>query len=386
VLITRNALDSAVGDSRAAGLIDFLNSEPLDSLSRDLDLIAPEEVAAIFNIGVSIANIQTANLGRRMEDIRAGSNGFSAAGFAINDRTPGWSGGLAGPTGPEGKSGQSIIQPTPDNRWGVFVTGLGEFTNVGDTSNARGYDLSTGGLTLGVDYRVCSNFAIGLTGGYAHTSAGLADNGSLDVNGGKIGLYATAFSGGFYVDTAVTGGFNSYDTRRTALLGSALGSTNGGDLTALVAGGYDWKSGGLSIGPIAGFQYTYTSIDSFTESGSLAPLSFNSQNTDSIRTSVGLKTSYEWKIGGVLVKPELRAAWQHEFGDTDSSIVSRFANGAGNSFTVNGPQIGRDSLLVGAGVAVLLNDRISTYAYYDGELGRTNYISNNVSAGIRVSF
>jgi outer membrane autotransporter protein len=266
------------------------------------------------------------------------------------------------------------------------VTGLGEFTNVGDTSNARGYDLSTGGLTVGVDYRVCPQFAIGLTGGYAHTNAGLADNGNLEVDGGKIGLYATAFGGGFYVDTAVIAGFNSYDTRRTALLGEAHGSTNGGDLTALLAGGYDWKAGGLSIGPIASFQYTYVGFDSFTESGSLAPLNFNDQNADSIRTSVGLKTSYDWKVGSVLVKPEIRAAWQHEFGDTEYSIVSRFANGAGNSFTVNGPAIGRDSLLVGAGVAVLWNDRISTYAYYDGELARTNYISNNVSAGIRVTF
>jgi outer membrane autotransporter protein len=86
------------------------------------------------------------------------------------------------------------------------------------------------------------------------------------------------------------------------------------------------------------------------------------------------------------VKPEFRAAWQHEFGDRDYSLVSRFASGAGSSFTVNGPAIGRDSLLVGAGVAVLLNDRISTYAYYDGELGRTNYVSHNVSAGVRVTF
>jgi len=206
------------------------------------------------------------------------------------------------------------------------------------------------------------------------------------VDGGKIGLYATAFGGGFYVDTAVTGGFNSYDTDRTALLGSAHGSTDGADFTALLAVGYDWKSGGLSIGPVANFQYTYVDFDGFTESGSLAPLKFNNQNADSIRTSIGLKTSYDWKVGSVLVRPEIRAAWQHEFGDTEYSIVSRFANGAGSTFTVNGPQIGRDSLLIGAGAAVLLNDRVSIYAYYDGELARTNYISNNVSAGLRLTF
>ena len=49
-------------------------------------------------------------------------------------------------------------------------------------------------------------------------------------------------------------------------------------------------------------------------------------------------------------------------------------------------EIGRDSLLIGAGAAVIFNDRVSVYAYYDGELARTNYSSNNVSAGVRVSF
>ena len=33
---------------------------------------------------------------------------------------------------------------------------------------------------------------------------------------------------------------------------------------------------------------------------------------------------------------------------------------------VNGPAIGRDSLLIGAGAAVYINDRVSVYAYYDG--------------------
>jgi outer membrane autotransporter protein len=233
---------------------------------------------------------------------------------------------------------------------------------------------------------VSPNFAIGLTGGYAHTNADLVNNGSLDVNGGTIGAYATAFGGGFYIDGAATGTFNGYDEHRTALLGTASGDTDGRDFNGLVAAGYDWKSGGLTIGPTVSYQYTYVEFDGFTEHGSLAPLTFSDQNAHSSRTALGAKASYDWHVGHVVVKPELRAAWQHEFGDTDYSIVSRFANGAGNSFTVNGPTIGRDSLLIGAGAAVIFNDRVSVYAYYDGELARTNYSSNNVSAGVRVSF
>jgi outer membrane autotransporter protein len=381
-----HALDSAVGDPGASTLISFLDDQPINQLCGDLQLIAPEQLASIFNIGVSLANVQTANLKRRMEDIRAGSSGFSAAGFALNGSAPSVSDGFAGISGPEGKSGPPVMVPTPENRWGVWITGIGEFTNVDSTNEAAGYDLQTGGVTFGVDYRVCPNFAIGLTAGYAHTNADLANGGNLDVNGGTLGLYATVFGDGFYLDTTVTGGPSGYDTHRTALLGTANGSTNGGDFNVLVAAGYDWKKGDLTIGPTANFQYTYVGFDGFTESGSLAPLNVHSQNAESERTAFGMKASYDLKVGHVVIVPQISLAWQHEYGDQAYSIVSSFASGAGNSFTVNSPRIGRDSLLIGAGAAVLLSERISIYAYYDGELFRTNYQSNNVSAGVRVTF
>ena len=380
------ALNSAVGNPRASTLIAFLDDQPLNNLCGDFTLIAPEALASIFNAGVSLANVQTANLIRRLEDIRAGSTGFNSSGFTLNGSPPNFSGGFAGVSGPEGKSGPSVMTPTPENRWGVWVTGIGEFTNVDSTNDAAGYDIRSGGVTLGVDYRFTSCFAIGLTAGYANINADLPDGGNLDVNAGQLGFYATAFGSGFYADAAVTGGPSGYDSRRTALLGSASGNTDGGNFNVLIAAGYDWQKGGLSIGPTANFQYSYVGFSSFTESGSIAPLKFPSQNAESERTAFGMKASYDWKVGHVIIRPELSLAWQHEFGDQSYSIVSSFANGAGNSFTVNSPQVGRDSLLIGAGAAVLLSDRVSLYAYYDGEQLRTNYHSNSVSAGVRMTF
>ena len=63
------ALDSAVGDPRASELIGFLNNQTLTNLCDDIDLISPEQLTSIFVIGVSLANVQTANLQRRMDDI-----------------------------------------------------------------------------------------------------------------------------------------------------------------------------------------------------------------------------------------------------------------------------------------------------------------------------
>ena len=388
-------LDKANNSGQSKGLLTFLATEQVGKLHGDLDKLAPEELASVFNIGISLANVQSANLERRMGDIQAGSAGFSAAGYSMGGSGPSYSGdanynsGATSYRGPAGQGGKEMRAPGEPIPVGVFITGVGEFTNIGNTANAQGYDLTTGGFTLGVDLKLTPHFAIGISAGYARTGADLTNNGRVTVDGAKGSIYATYFTdSGFYVDGAVGGGYNNYDTRRTVLKGTAQGSTSGGEFNALLAAGYNWKSGDLNIGPTANVQYTNVSVNSFRERGSLAPLNIGSQSGDSLRSSLGFKASYDIHpvASGVVIRPEIRAAWQHEFGDSSFALDSRFANGAGNTFTVRGPQIGDDSLLVGAGVAVLWNERTSTYVYYDGELLRSNYSSNNVSGGVRMSF
>jgi uncharacterized protein with beta-barrel porin domain len=385
-LAVAKALDSAAGDPREAALFAFLNSQPIANLPNDLNLISPQQLGSFQATGTAQGNTQIASLSGRMANIHAGSTGFSSAGFAIKGAMASFGEGFAGVSGPEGKSGPAVFAPTPDNRWGVFLTGIGEFTNVGTTPNATGYDVNTGGFTMGVDYRVCPYFALGLTAGYAHSNVNLAAGGDIDVNSGKLGVYATAFGQGFYLDTAISGGPSGYNSRRAALQGTASGSTNGGDFDFLVAAGYDWKYNGLTIGPLASFQLSYVGIDAFSESGSLAPLKFPDQNFESGRTGFGGRVAYDWKIGHVTVIPEFRATWVHEYGDTAFSMVAGFATGAGNSFTVTSAQVGRDSLGIGAGVSVIWNERVSTYVYYDGEVDLTNYQYNAVTGGVRLTF
>jgi len=411
-------LDSVAFRHNPPKVIDYLDGRSLSELPSDFDKIAPEELTSVFTIGTALATVQSQNIQRRTDDIRSGASGFNAANLAINGDGPSFSGGfdittgVAGPSGDDGKEvkeTKEVVAPA-ENRWGVFLSGTGEWVSVGNDGNARGYDLQSGGFTLGVDYKFTPNFAVGLMAGYTGTTADLTDHGRIWVNGGKIGLYATFFQNevqaaptmskdskevqpptasiakGFYADLAVTGGYNSYDTRRSALQGDARGDTDGGELNALFGAGYDFKAGGLTFGPTASFNYTYLGTNGFNESGSLAPLSVHGGNSDSLRSAFGIKASYDWKLGGVVIKPELRAAWQHEYGDAAYGLDSNFANGGGSTFTVNGPKLGRDSALLGAGFAIQCSERCSTYFYYDGELGRKNYQSSSVTGGIRVAF
>ncbi|MEZ0254411.1 MAG: autotransporter outer membrane beta-barrel domain-containing protein, partial [Chthoniobacter sp.] len=416
-------LDRAMNDRHASKLVNFLGTQQITRLPGDFDKIAPEEYTSIFTLGESYDNVQSLNLQRRTDNIRSGSTGFSAAGLAMNGYNPSFDGpiqfrtGTAGPNGDDGKTSKEVKQVIPEeSRWGAFLTGTGEWVGVGDDFNAKGYDIASGGFTLGVDYKLTPHLAVGVMAGYVGTTVDTNDGGRVRANGGKLGLYATAYQNrqpvapastgmskdsskeskevispvevdpGWYADLAVVGGYSGYDVHRSALNGTARGDTNGGDLNVLFGGGYDFKRGGFTFGPTASFNYTYVGVGDFTETGSLAPLHFGSQGQESIRTALGIKASYDWKVGGVIVRPEFRAAWQHEYGDAAYEIDSSFANGGGSTFTVNGPRIGRDSLLVGAGFAIQINERFSTYFYYDGELARTRYDSHNVSAGVRVAF
>ena len=303
-----------------------------------------------------------------------------------------------------------------ENRWGAFLSGTGEWVNVGNTDNARGYNLESGGFTLGVDYKLTPNLAIGVAAGYTGTTSDLTDGGRIWVNGGSIGLYGTFFQNkqaapaptmskdsskeapapapsiakGFYAGTQPLSSAATTVTtpRRAGLQGDVVrGDTDGGEVNALFGTGYDCKVGAPTIGPTATFNYTYVGTNSYTEHGSLAPLDIRGGKADSLRTALGFKASCDWKLGGVIIKPELRAAWQHEYGDSIYDLTSSFASGAGDAFTVSGPKVGRDSALLGAGFAIQCSASAArpTY-YYDGEVGRRNYESNAVTGGVRIAF
>jgi outer membrane autotransporter protein len=342
-------------------------------------------LTALYEISFSNANIQRLNLEDRLDDIRSGSNGFSSnmkvngGNVTRDDKAP-----------VDGKSPKNvlepILQPAPENRWGVWVTGFGDFVTVDSDANAQGYNFTTGGVSLGIDYKIGDQFAIGAMGEYSHTWTSLDPSGHIDVDSGRGGLYATWFNHGIYLNGAIYGGYNNYDSSRSGFGGSANGSTEGAEWSTFISGGYDFHFGQLTVGPIASLQYTDVHIDGFSENGSLAPLAIRSGSAESLRSDFGFRLFYQWQIGNIVIEPSLKAAWEHEYKYSALPITAGFAEIAGPSATFFGPSEGHDSAVISAGIAVRLTPAISTYVNYDGQLGRENYSSNAVTGGVRISF
>src|ERR1700693_1455156 len=386
-LTTGASLDGRALAINGAVTLDTNNIQAPAIPIKTARLIAPEELASIYEITFALDTMQGVNLIQRMDDIRAGSSGFCAAGYTPQVISQGYSKDFDGKTTLLDKNPTPAFVPAPENRWGVFVTGSGEYVKVGDEDdNALGYKITNGAVILGADYRLSHNFAVGIYGGYETGDATLFGNGRLTMEGGNVGAFATYFCNGFYVDVAGGGGWNSYDIRRTALMGDARGKTDGSEVNALGAIGHDWKIGCFNIGPTASIQYTNVNIDRYTENGSLVPLQIQDQSEDSLRSTVGLRASYDIRAGSMIFRAEARAAWLHEYYDQAYPIDARLASGGGGVLTAFGPTVGHDAAQIRAGVSAQLSRAFAVYVYYDGILGRSNYDSNGASGGFSFSF
>lgn len=381
-------LDSIADNPRMAALVNYLNGVPETAIPGKLEKIMPTDLIPMFDASIATAQTQAFNLQRRMEEIRGGAKGFSASGLNLSDShgTRSYNGNSNGTDGKRliDKDGKELSPAPISDRWGFFINGSGELVDQESTAIARGTDFTTGGITTGADYRLGDHAAVGLTTGYASTTGNGRTDGAVKIDSGKLGLYGTVFGRGFFLNGVVGGGLNNYDTKRDTIGGNARGDATGKDFSALLGTGYTYRKGGLSVGPIASLRYSWVGIDGFTEHGSLAPLRISDQSEASLKSTAGLQTSYAFQLGKTIVTPQVRAQWQHEYLDTARGIGASFL--PGGAFTVHGPEIGRDSLLLDLGTSVQLTQSVGVYAFYTGNLGGKNYTSHAINGGLQLSF
>ena len=339
-------------------------------------------LTSIYTQGFAQFDTEVFSLQQRFADLRMGSRDTDAADALPPNFTPRGK----NPWGGKGaKSGGGVLPNevalTEDNRMGFFISGTGDSITAGDDN----YDGKTLGTSLGVDWRLNDRWVTGVTLGYSHSRSDLMNDGKVEADGAKAALYALYDRGGFYTEGLIGGGYNSYDIERSAFLGKARGNTNGAQFDTYLGMGYDVTSGGWTITPMASLLYTMVGIEGYDEIGSLVPLKIESQQASSLRVRLGPRVAYTSQVGSARVTPSLSAQWQHEFADDELSFEARFSNAPGHTFTVYGPRIGRDSLLLTAALNIAWK-RYAAYLAYQADLGRENYERQTLLIGCRVNW
>jgi outer membrane autotransporter protein len=352
------------------------------------DQIMPGFYESLTNIAIGQAFFQTQMLNQHISSVRLGAAGFQAIGGIsqplVNDKN--------GKSAVDAKDASPILESTTATNWNAWALGTGTFSRSSNLGSLQNYDNDAGGLLVGADYRWNENFVTGLYGGYDYSHAEYNGGGSTKGDSFSFGTYASYAKEGYYADAVIGGGYTEFQTQRSidfsTIDRTASADPNSDQFTAGLNLGKDFEIGKFTLGPIAGAQYTYAGIDSFTESGAESlDLSLGQQNANSLQSMLGGRIAYTWSVNQkITLIPEVRMFWQHEFLNNARTVDASLDGGSGAAFDYETSDPYRDSVFAGAGVTAQFGKNLSGSVFYNINFGSQSYQSNMVSAGLNLSF
>src|SRR5690606_26053342 len=179
---------------------------------------------------------------------------------------------------------------------------------------------------------------------------------SANVDLNEWGLFFTRHGGGLHATLVGSGGTSGYDVRRGSLGAGQQGEYGGSFANVYGEVGAEYSAPWLTLRPFAGLGYTSLHADGLTEEGALLNLAVSDASIDSLRSMVGLDTSWLLSHRNSLAL-DLRAMWMHDllFGGVPH-VHTGLAGLTGNA-AIAGADIGRDFALLGTGLSMDLVPR-----------------------------
>ena len=126
----------------------------------------------------------------------------------------------------------------------------------------------------------------------------------------------------------------------------------------------------VTLVPYAGLSYLHSERDGFTETGAgSANLSVGDASEDSLRSTLGLRLSRAITTrDNHRITPYLDAAYVREYLDSVSRLDAGFSVVPAAVFRIDGSDLDRDRMQLGAGVYGQWNDNTTLQLGYAGEL------------------
>jgi outer membrane lipase/esterase len=281
--------------------------------------------------------------------------------------------------------------PRTDGQVGVFVNGEVNYGDRTTTNNNTGFRIDTKGVTVGADYSLSPNVAVGIAFSSANSDNRLNDNrGKVAVSNSSLSVYGSYNREKFYTDALFNYGWNDFKIDRNIRVPGftqANGNPNGTQLSLRLNSGYDLGSNGLSFGPIAGIRYTKINIGGYTEqNGDILNLKVNPQQADSLVLNLGAQISYPFKTTFATISPYFSANFEHEFAQNDRQVVTELVTQPGILQRTNIGANNRDFIRLSTGVQTELTDNLSVNLGYETILGKDNFSDNYFNAKVRLQF
>lgn len=295
--------------------------------------------------------------------------------------------------GGDGSKGGGASADESFGRWSIFASVRYTDTDRDATTLETGYDADLDGITLGGDFRWSDKAVIGLALGYTDTNLDYDRNaGDLDLRSMDITLYGNFTPmANAYIDAYAGYARLEYDTRRRIKIGlisgAAKGDTDGDQLLAGLAAGYEWSHGPWSMGPEIKLDYVSTDIDGYRERGSTGlELSYQSQDIDSLTTSMGVRISYAKAVSWGVILPQARLHYVHERKNDSRSISNSLALDPSGVFTNKTDDPDRDYMIANLGVSAVMRYGLQAFLDYEQLINHDFLDSWTLVGGIRKEY
>ncbi len=242
-------------------------------------------------------------------------------------------------------------------------------------SDATGYHYNSLGGTLGFDYQLNAQLALGGVFAYSSPNVKLDDGaGHYDTDSYQGAVYASYTSDHWVADALAGYGRTSYDLDRPGIIDTIRGNTHANSFSLAAKAAYLFDLGVLRVGPLGGLAYTHSKVNGYTESGDpLLTFNVGGQTLASLTGSAGVQLRIPFEVAGHAVNPYLNLTAEHDFHDGDRTLkVSETQAPLLPIFTrVDGD--GTDTYgRVQLGVSASLTDSLSLVANGGTTFGRDN--------------
>jgi outer membrane autotransporter protein len=279
--------------------------------------------------------------------------------------------------------------PTGDDGHPGWARVYGSWGQVDGDGNAATAKRDIGGFLVGGEVFRGETWRVGVLAGYDHSTVSVADRTSnaktddyqLGLYGGReAGPVSLRFGGSYDVrkiktdrSVAFTGFSDHLNTSYDAAVGQLFGEA-----------GYGLNVGKVKLEPYVGAAFVALDTKHFQEHGGVAAVTGRAKSQNVGFTTLGVRGSTDVKLSeAATVTVSGQLGWRHSIGDATPLSTQAFSNG--RDFTVAGPPLGRNALVLEAGVDGRMGPRSTVNVSYSGQVG-DGVSDHGVKATLRVVF
>ena len=266
------------------------------------------------------------------------------------------------------------------NNWSMWSEGSISVGNIGDTSLSSSKDISSNGLTIGVDKKIDENTMYGYALRLGRDEVEVGTSGtSLDTNSYSLSLYGTfPHEDTKYVD--VIFGVSSLRTDHVRKSGSntLTGERNGRQIFGSLNYSTTFNKDKFNITPNGRLDLGYTELLEYSETGTDA-LTYDTQQIKTGMASLGIRIDDVRQFNSITLKPNGILEYGANFSPSSHATVS-YVSDPSTDYTLSIAHEATHNLRVGLGFDFMTENGLTIMTNYERDQSDNSH-SDTLSLG-----